>query len=190
MRLALRSLAKSPGFALAVVLTLALGIGANTAVFSVLRGVMLRPLPHRDGDRLLYLRQSAANTGQQDIWFSVPEIADIRAGAPSLAAVGEFSSLTFNLIGAGEPVQVQAGIVTGNFFEVMGLGAVVGRTLDRRDDGPAAAPALMVHGRTHRMTEVFGRLAPGATVEQARAEIAALTARLRREHPDAYDPGA
>ena len=93
MRLALRSLAKSPGFAAAVVLTLALGIGANTAVFSVLRGVMLRPLPHRDGDRLLYLRQSTANTGQQDIWFSVPEIADIRAGAPSLAAVAEFSSL-------------------------------------------------------------------------------------------------
>src|SRR5687768_3836962 len=144
MRLALRSLAKSPGFAAAVVLTLALGIGANTAVFSVLRGVMLRPLPHRDGDRLLYLRQSAANTGQQDIWFSVPEIADIRAGAPSLAAVAEFSSLTFNLIGAGEPVQVQAGIVTGNFFEVMGLDAVVGRTLDRRDDGAAAAPAMML----------------------------------------------
>ena len=108
MRLALRSLAKSPGFALAVVLTLALGIGANTAVFSVLRGVMLRSLPHRDGDRLLYLRQSAAQTGQQDIWFSVPEIEDIRAGAPSLAAVGEFSSLTFNLIGAGVPVQIQA----------------------------------------------------------------------------------
>ena len=76
MRLALRSLAKSSGFAAAEVLTLALGIGANTAVFSVLRGVLLRPLPHRDGDRLLYLRQSAANTGQQDIWFSVPEIAD------------------------------------------------------------------------------------------------------------------
>ncbi|HEX2449795.1 MAG TPA: ABC transporter permease [Gemmatimonadales bacterium] len=251
MRLALRSLAKSPGFATAVVLTLALGIGANTAVFSVLRGVMLRPLPHRDGDRLLYLRQSAANTGQQDIWFSVPEIADIRAGAPSLAAVAEFSSLTFNLIGAGEPVQIQAGIVTGNFFEVMGLGAVVGRTLDARDDGPTAAPAMMltdaywrrafagdpavigrvlrvngrsaevvgvaepapafpvendvfvnmvvsphhldatmVTGRTHRMTSVFGRLAPGATPRQAQVELDAVMARLHREYPDAYDPGA
>jgi predicted permease len=251
MRLALRSLAKSPGFAAAVVLTLALGIGANTAVFSVLRGVMLRPLPHRDGDRLLYLRQSAANTGQQDIWFSVPEIADIRDGASSLAAVAEFSSLTFNLIGAGEPVQIQAGIVSGNFFEVMGLGAAVGRTLDARDDGPTAAPAMMlthdywqrafggdpavigrvlrvngrsaevvgvaepapafpvendvfvnmvvsphhldatmVTGRTHRMTSVFGRLAPGATPRQAQVELDAVMARLHREHPDAYDPGA
>jgi predicted permease len=251
MRLALRSLARSPGFATAVVLTLALGIGANTAVFSVLRGVMLRPLPHRDGDRLLYLRQSTANTGQQDIWFSVPEIGDIREGAPSLAAVAEFSSLTFNLVGAGEPVQIQAGIITGNFFEVMGLGAVLGRTLDRRDDGAAAAPAMMltypywqrafggdpavigrvlrvngrsaqvvgvaepapafpvendvfvnmvvsphhldatmVTGRTHRMTSVFARLAPGGTPGQAQVELDAIMARLQREHPDAYDPGA
>ena len=251
MRHAVRSLVQSPGFSLAVVLTLALGIGANTAVFSVLRGVLLRPLPHEGGDRLLYLKQSATGTGQQDVWFSVPEIVDIRDGARSLGAVAEFSSLTFNLIGAGEPVQVQAGIVTGNFFEVMGLGAVVGRTLDARDDGPAAAPAMMlthaywqrsfggdpsvvgkalringrsatvigvaepapsfptendvfvnmvtsphhldaamVTGRTHRMTAVFARLAPGATVEQARTEISALTARIRREHPDAYDPGA
>ncbi|HEU4525139.1 MAG TPA: hypothetical protein VFR62_08955, partial [Gemmatimonadales bacterium] len=71
MRHALRSLVQSPGFSLAVVLTLALGIGANTAVFSVLRGVLLRPLPHEGGDRLLYLKQSATGTGQQDVWFSV-----------------------------------------------------------------------------------------------------------------------
>jgi len=144
VRHALRSLIHSPGFSLAVILTLALGIGANTAVFSVLRGVLLRPLPHEGGNRLLYLKQSATGTGQQNTAFSVPEIVDIRSQARSLAAVAEFSSLTFNFIGAGEPVQVQAGIVTGNFFEVMGLGAVVGRTLDARDDGPAAAPAMML----------------------------------------------
>ena len=251
MRHALRSLLHSPGFALAVILTLALGIGANTAVFSVLRGVLLRPLPHRDGDRLLFLRQSADGIGQENVNFSVPEIIDYRTGARSLAAVAEFSALSFNLIGAGEPVQVQAGIVTGNYFEVMGLRAVAGRTLDARDDGPAAAPAMMltydywrrafggdpavvgrvfringrsatvvgiaepapqfptendvfvnmvtsphhldatmVTGRTHRMTQVFARLAPGAGVAQAQAEIDAIGARLRREHPDAYDPAA
>ncbi|HEU5040175.1 MAG TPA: ABC transporter permease [Gemmatimonadales bacterium] len=251
MRHALRSLLHSPGFSAAVALTLALGIGANTAVFSVLRGVLLRPLPHRNGEQLLYLRQSASGTGQENVNFSVPEILDYRTGAPSLAAVAEFSDLSFNLIGAGEPVQVQAGIVTGNFFEVMGLGAVAGRTLDARDDGPAAAPAMMltydywrrtfggdpavvgrvfringksaavvgvaepaphfptendvfvnmvtsphhldatmVTGRTHRMTEVFARLAPGATPTQAQAEIDAIAARLHREHPDAYDAAA
>ena len=72
MRHALRSLVQSPGFSLAVVLTLALGIGANTAVFSVLRGVLLRPLPHEGGDQLLYLKQSATGTGQQNVSFSVP----------------------------------------------------------------------------------------------------------------------
>ena len=251
MRHAFRSLAHSPGFSAAVVLTLALGIGANTAVFSVLRGVLLRPLPHRNGEQLMYLRQSATQVGQENVTFSVPEILDYRTGAPSLAAVAEFSALSFNLIGAGEPVQVQAGIVTGNFFEVMGLGAVAGRTLDRRDDGAAAAPAMMltyeywrrafggdpavigrtlringrsatvvgvaepaphfptendvfvnmvtsphhldatmVTGRTHRMTEVFARLAPGATPARAQAEVDAIAARLHREYPDAYDRAA
>ena len=90
MRHALRSLIHSPGFSLAVILTLALGIGANTAVFSVLRGVLLRPLPHEGGDRLLYLKQSATGTGQQNTAFSVPEIVDIRSQARSLAAVAEF----------------------------------------------------------------------------------------------------
>ncbi len=251
MRHALRSLTHSPDFSAAVVLTLALGIGANTAVFSVLRGVLLRPLPHRNGEQLMYLRQSTTGSGQENVNFSVPEIVDYRTGAPSLGGVAEFSDLSFNLVGAGEPVQVQAGIVTGNFFEVMGLGAVLGRTFDGRDDGPAAAPAMMltydywrrafggdpavigrsfringrsaivvgvaepaphfptendvfvnmvtsphhldatmVQGRTHRMTEVFARLAPGATVPQARAEIEAIAARLHREHPDAYDAAA
>jgi putative ABC transport system permease protein len=251
VRHALRSLALSPGFSAAVVLTLALGIGANTAVFSVLRGVLLRPLPHRNGEQLMYLRQSASQAGQENTKFSVPEILDYRTGARSLAAVAEFSDLSFNLIGAGEPVQVQAGIVTGNFFEVMGLRAVTGRTLDARDDGPAAAPAMMltydywrrafggdpavigrsfringrsatvvgvaepapqfptendvfvnmvtsphhldatmVTGRTHRMTEVFARLAPGATPTQAQAEVDAIAARLHREYPDAYDAAA
>ena len=101
MRHVLRALIQSPGFSLAVILTLALGIGANTAVFSVLRGVLLRPLPNEGGDRLVYLKQSATGTGQQDIWFSVPEIVDIRSQARSLAAVAEYSSLTFNLIGHG-----------------------------------------------------------------------------------------
>ena len=76
MRYALRSLLRSPGFALAVILTLALGIGANTAVFSVLRGVLLRPLPNREGDRLVYLRQSAERAGLENVAFSVPEIID------------------------------------------------------------------------------------------------------------------
>lgn len=251
MRYALRSLAKSPGFSAAVIVTLALGIGANTAVFSVLRGVLLRPLPHRDGEQLMYLRQSAAQAGQENVLFSVPEILDYRSGATLLTGFAEFSAMPFNLLGADEPVQVLAGIVTGNYFDVMGLGAVAGRALNAQDDGAAAAPvmmltqaywrnafggdpavigrvvringvpativgvaqaaphfpqendvfvnmvtsphhldATMVHGRTHRMTEVFARIARGASVEQAQAELDGIAARVHGDYPDAYDAAA
>lgn len=251
MRYALRSLAKSPGFSALVIVTLALGIGANTAVFSVLRGVMLRPLPHEDGERLMYLRQSAELQGLDNALFSVPEIVDYREASTSLTGFAEFSAMPFNMLGGERPVQVQAGIVTGNYFDVMGLDAVLGRTLNAGDDGPEADPvmmltydywtnafgadqgvlgrvlrmngrsvtivgvaepappfpgdtdiftnmvtsphhldATMVHGRTHRMTEVFARLTPGATVQQAEAELDAIAARVHADHPDAYDPGA
>ncbi len=251
MRYALRSLIKSPGFSALVILTLALGIGANAAVFSVLRGVLLRPLPHRDGNQLMYLRQSATQAGQANVLFSVPEIIDYRTQMRSLTGFAEFSAMPFNLLGSGEPVQVQAGIVTGNYFEVMGLRAVLGRAFDASDDGPAAQPvmmltheywrrafggdpgvlgrvvrmngrsvtiigvaepappfpggtdvlvnmvtsphhldATMVHGRSHRMTEVFARLAPGATIRQAQAELDQVAARVHGDHPESYDPAA
>ncbi len=251
MRYALRSLSRSPGFAALVVVTLALGIGANTAVFSVLRGVLLRPLPHEDGERLMYLRQSAELAGLDNALFSVPEIVDYREAATTLTGFAEFSAMPFNMLGGERPVEVQAGIVTGNYFEVMGLDAVLGRALNAGDDGPAADPvmmltwdywhsafggdprvigqvlringrsaaivgvaepappfpgeidilvnmvtsphhldATMVHGRSHRMTEVFARLAPGASLEQARSELDALTERVHGDHPDAYDPAA
>src|SRR5919197_4274112 len=92
LRYALRSLARTRGFAIAVVLTLGLGIGANTAIFSAVRGVLLKPLPHRDGDRLVYLRHSIDGMGGQELTFSVPEVRDFRNGVPSLAGIAEYST--------------------------------------------------------------------------------------------------
>jgi len=251
LRYALRTLRRNPAFTTVVVLTLALGIGANTAIFSVVRGVLLKPLPHRDGSRLLYLRQSTDGPGGANISFSVPEVTDIRAGAPALGEIAEYSAWSVTLQGEKDAVKIDAGLVTGNFFEIMGLAPVLGRLTRPADDGPGVPPvmvlthaywmrrfggdssivgrtvrtdggpvtvigvlqpapyfpdpvdaffnmvisphhlsAFMVQGRTHRMTEMIARLAPGASVQQARTEVSGVYARMQRDHPDAYDPGS
>src|SRR5437870_12621531 len=139
LRVAARSLARTKGLAATVVLTLALGIGANAAIFTLVRGVLLKPLVNRDEDRLIYIRQSAPGTGDDNAAFSVPEIQDLRASVKSLSAFGEFSTLEFTMIGLGEPRVVQAGVVSGDYFEVMGLHPVLGRLIGPQDDGPKAA---------------------------------------------------
>ena len=251
LRFALRSLARSRGLAVTVVVTLALGIGANAAIFSVVRGVLVRPLANRDEDRLIYIRQSARGIGIDNAAFSVPEIQDLRARVKTLTAFGDFSRIDFTMVGLGEPRVVRAGVVGGSYFDVMGLRAVRGRLLDSTDDGPQAAgaavltyrfwttglqsdpsvigkavrlgdrsativgvvepsvpypaeteiianvvtsphhlSATMVTGRVHRMTELFGRLAPGADLEAARAELRAVHGAIVKEHPEAYSPKA
>jgi putative ABC transport system permease protein len=248
---AVRSLRHSPVFTLVVVTTLALGIGANTAIFSVVRGVVLKPLPHRDGDRLVYLRHSIEAAGGENVLFSVPEVQDFRDGAKSFAGLAEYSPWSFTLRGDGDAARIPAGLVTGNFFEVMGLDPILGRVTSPDDDGqgvptvavltheywtrrfgadsgivgkqmrldsqtatvigvlePApyfpdrvdvfvnmvASPhhlsAQMVQGRSHRMTEMIGRLTPDATLDRARAEVTAVNTRITSEFRESYDPGS
>ena len=147
VRYALRSLARAKGLAITVIVTLALGIGANAAIFSVVRGVLLRPLANRDEDRLIYIRQTAKGEGIENAAFSVPEIQDLRASVKSIAAFGDFSTISFTMVGLGEPRVVRAGVVGGTYFEVMGLRPVLGRLLGPSDDGPNAAGAAVL---THR----------------------------------------
>ena len=148
MRFALRSLLRAKGLAATVVVTLALGIGANAAIFSVVRGVLLRPLVNRDEDRLIYIRQSAPGVGAENTTFSVPEIDDFKSRVTTIGAFGDFSTVDFTMIGLGsEPRMVKAGVVGGSFFEVMGLRPVLGRLLNAQDDGPKAAGAAVL---THR----------------------------------------
>src|SRR3974390_612793 len=250
LKYAVQSLRRTPGLAWAVILTLALGIGANAAIFTLVRGVLLRPLVNRGEDRLIYIRQSAPGIGAENDRFSVPEIQDLRSSVKSVSEFGDFSTIGFTVIGLGEPREVRAGVVGGSYFEVMGLRPVLGRLLDIRDDGPKAAgaavltyrfwttalhsdpavigkqirlgernativgvlepsvpypadtefmanvvtsphhlSATMVTGRVHRMTELFGRLAPGATLDQARAEFTSAYAVMKNEHPEAYPAG-
>src|SRR5881296_2674923 len=144
MRFAVRSLGRTKGLTITVVLTLALGIGANAAIFSLVRGVLLRPLVNRDEDRLIYIRQSARGIGAENVAFSVPEIQDLRERVKSLSAFGDFSTIGFTMVGLGEPREVRAGVVGGSYFDVMGLHPALGRLLDARDDGPSAAGAAVL----------------------------------------------
>src|ERR1035438_1725877 len=144
VKYAVRSLAGAKGLTITVVLTLALGIGANAAIFTLVRGVLLRPLVNRDENRLIYIRQSARGMGVENAVFSVPEIQDLRQRVKSLSAFGDISTIGFTLNGLGEPREVRAGVVGGTYFDVMGLRPVMGRLLDMRDDGPAAAGAVVL----------------------------------------------
>src|SRR5205807_3564513 len=145
IRVALRSLLRAKGLAATVVLTLALGIGANAAIFSVVRAVLLRPLVNRDEDRLIYIRQSAPSIGAENMKFSVPEVTDLKSRITTITAFGDFSTVDFTMIGlGGEARVVKAGVVGGSFFDVMGLRPVLGRLLNAHDDGPKAAGAVVL----------------------------------------------
>jgi putative ABC transport system permease protein len=250
LRVAFLSLTRSKGLATIVILTLALGIGANAAIFTLVRGVLLKPLVNREENRLIYIRQSAPSLGDNNSTFSVPELKDLEANIRSVSEFGDFSTMSFTMIGLGEPRGVQGGVVGGNYFEVMGLRPVLGRLIGPQDDGPNAAgvivltyrfwstvykkdpnvigktvrlsslgdrsatvigvlepcvpypadteiignivtsphhlSATMVTGRVHRMTELFGKLAPGATLDQARSELRTVYASMQKDHPEAY----
>src|SRR5687768_16227952 len=147
LRFALRSLLRAKGLAVTVVLTLALGIGANAAIFSVVRGVLLRPLVNRDENRLIYIRQSAPGIGAENAAFSVPELRDLRSRIKTITAFGDFSTIPFTMVGLGEPRVVRAGVVGGSYFDVMGLNPVLGRLIGPGDDGPQAAGVAVL---THR----------------------------------------
>lgn len=253
LKFAIRSLARVRALWITVALTLALGIGANAAIFSIVRAVLLRPLANRDEDRLLYIQQSASGLGQPNVNFSVPEIDDIGKNLKTISELGTFSQIGFSVIGLGAPREIPAGVVDGHYFETVGLHPVIGRLLGPQDDGqnapgavvltykfwtgsmhsdpgvlgkqlrlesysgsrtatvvgvlepsvpypveteiianivtsPHHLSATMVTGREHRMTEVFARLAPGATVEQARAELRSVYAGMLAAHPDVYRP--
>lgn len=251
LKFGMRSLRRAEGLTITVILTLALGIGANAAMFSLVRSVLLRPLVNRDEGRLVYIRQSAKGIGTDNATFSVPEITDLRSRMRTLNSFGDFSVIGFTMVGLGEPRSVNAGVVGGSYFQVMGLRPVLGRLLDAHDDGPSAAGAVvltyrfwsgalksdpkvigktvrlgsfvdtrpatvvgvlepcvpypqdteiianivtsehhlsatMVTGRIHRMTELFARLAPGANLEMARAELRTVYGTMKQAHPEAY----
>ena len=144
LKVALRSFSRTKGLAITVVLTLALGIGANAAIFTLVRGVLLRPLVNRDENRLIYIRQNALGMGEENAAFSVPELQDLRASVKSVDCVRRLLDHGLHHGGARRAREVRGGVVGGNYFEVMGLHPVLGRLLDAHDDGPNAAGAVVL----------------------------------------------
>jgi putative ABC transport system permease protein len=246
---ALRMMRKSPGFTLAAILTLGLGIGANSAIFSVVNAVLLKPLPYEHGDRLVTLQQQAPRAGMLNQPFSVAEISDYREQSRSLDGLVEYHNMNFILLGRSEPERVETGVVSWNYFDVFGVKPLFGRAFRPQDEQPGAPAVLMlsyeywirsfggdptvvnktftmndklhkvvgilppvpqypdendvympttacpfrsrpafIANRQSRMMQAFGRIKPGVSVSQARADLNAVAANLQKAYPKDYPP--
>jgi putative ABC transport system permease protein len=246
---ALRMMRKSPGFTLAAVLTLGLGIGANSAIFSVVNAVLLKPLPYEHGDRLVTLQQQAPRAGMLNQPFSVAEINDYRSQSRSLDGLVEYHNMNFILLGRSEPERVETGVVSWNYFDVFGVKPLFGRAFRPEDEQPGAPAVLMlsyeywirsfggdptvvnktftmndklhkvvgilppvpqypdendvympttacpfrsrpafIANRQSRMMQAFGRMKPGVSVSQARADLNGVAANLQKAYPKDYPP--
>ena len=244
---ALRMMRKNVAFTFLAVVTLALGIGVNSAIFSVVHAVLLRPLPYPDGHQLIFLRQQETKLGITDLGFSVKEIQDFREQNHTLSGLVEYHTMSFILYGHGDPDRVRTGVVSWNYFDLFGVKPLLGRNFYPEDEKPGAPAVLLlsyeywknnfasdsqivgktfemndkihtvigvlpsvpqypnendvymptsacpfrsspmhVESRTMRMMELFGRLKPGVSPAQARAEFSTIAANLERTYPKDY----
>ncbi|HTK29990.1 MAG TPA: ABC transporter permease [Vicinamibacterales bacterium] len=255
LRYAARGLAASPGFALAAIASMAIGIGANTAVFSVVDALLLHPLPYRHAERLVILWNRSPGLNIAEDWFSTAQYFDIRNGHGGFEELAIAIGANYNLTdGRGEPERIGVIRVSSNLLPMMGADAAYGRLFAAEDDRPGrSGTAVLAHGtwirryggdpavvgrtitlnglgyqivgvlpasfalphevlptlgvaeegeiflplplgadapsiRGHEDYNIIGTLEPGVGVAQAQAEMDAITARLRREHPDVYPP--
>src|SRR6266852_4753825 len=246
---ALRMMRKSPGFTLAAILTLGLGIGANSAIFSVVNAVLLKPLPYEHGERLVTLHQQAPHAGMLNQGFSALDTNDYRAQSHSLDGLVEYHNMNFILLGRSEPERVETGVVSWNYFDVFGIKPLFGRAFRPEDEQPGAPAVLMlsyeywirsfggdptvvnktftmndrphtvvgilppvpqypdendvfmpttacpfrsrpafIANRQSRMMQAFGRMKPGISVSQARADLNGVASNLQKAYPNVYLP--
>src|SRR5690348_2047881 len=245
LRYAVRVLSKAPGFAAIAVLTLALGIGANTALFSVVNGVLLSPLPFPQPERLIALYSRTSDFDHSSI--SYPNFLDWQRQNNSFAQLAAYRHDSFNMTGAGEPERLRAEMVSAGFFSILGVQPVMGRLFTAQDDRPGGAPVVLLseglwrrrfgasaqmlgksislngtaytvvgiipanfyfRGNNFSLSEIYvpigqwtdstfldrrtsmgmdavGRLKPGVSFLQARADMDDIGRNLAREYPDA-----
>ncbi len=143
LKFGVRMISRNPGFSALVILTLALGIGANTAIFSVVYGVLLRPLPYPHGEDLIVLHQYAKKINIPNVPFSVKELDDYRQNH-TLSGIVEYHSMAFLLLGNNSAERVQTGVVSHNFFDVLGVKPLLGRSFLESDESPNADAVLVL----------------------------------------------
>ncbi|HJX82724.1 MAG TPA: ABC transporter permease, partial [Candidatus Angelobacter sp.] len=254
LRYAVRAFAKNPGFTLAALLSLAIGIGANTSIFSVVNGLLLRSLPYANADRLVILWNRSPGLNITQDWFSTAQYFDIKNGHHGFEQVGIAIGANDNLTGDGDPERVGTIHMSSSLLPMLGVKPALGRLLLSEEDSPGhPLTALLSHGmwarrygadphmigksltingksyevvgilpqefslpqevlptlgraeqaevvlplpmgadasgvRTREDYNIIGKLKPGVTVQQARAEMDTITARLRQAYPDFYPP--
>jgi predicted permease len=143
-RYALRMMRKNPGYTIAAIVILGLGIGVNTSIFSMVNSILLKPLPYLQGDRLVVLHQEARRAGVENMLFSVAEINDYRNQNKTVSGLVEYHTMTFTLLGGSEPHRVRTGVVSAGFFDLFGVQPLMGRTFVPGDDRPGAQPVLVL----------------------------------------------
>ena len=253
VRYAFRSLRSAPAFTAVAILSLAIGIGANTAIFSVASALILRPLPYQDADRLVILWNRSPGLGITEDWFSTAQYFDIKTGHGGFEQVAIAIGANYNLTGDGEPERIGTIRVSSNLLPMLGARAQVGRLFTPEEDLPGHATAILGYGtwmrryggdpnvvgrsltlngqgyqivgvlpewfsvprevmptlgnaenseillplplppnaasiRNREDYNLLGKLRPGIGIGQAQSEMDAITARLRREHPEVYPP--
>jgi len=155
VRFGLRTLLKHRWFTTLAVVTLGLGIGANTAIFSVIDGVLLKPLPYTNGDRLLLVREAAPLAGRPNVGVSIKELYDYREQSRAFDALVEYHQMNFDLLKRGDPDRVNTGVVSHNFFDVLGITPILGRTFVEQDDA-VGADAVLVLSHSYWKTKFGG----------------------------------
>lgn len=250
-RYALRMMGKNLGFTSIAVVTLALGVGVNTAIFSVVHGIMLRPLPYKQGDQIVLVREQLQKAGVKDLLFSVQEISDYRQQNNTMSGLVEYHGMRFTLLDNGSAERVRTGVVSYNYFDFFGVKPILGRSFTAAEEQPGAPAALLlsyeywqqrqngdpnivgktfrmndrvhtvigvlppvpqypiendvymttsscpfrsapafINNRSRRLMNVFGRLKPGVTLQQANSDLGVIANRLAQENPGIYAPDA
>ena len=155
IRYGIRMLFKNPGFTIVAFLTLALGIGANTAIFSILNSILFQPLPFKNPDQLAMLISYNTRHVRKGTSASYPDFLDWQKQNTVFNEMSVFRVKSYTLTGVGDPERIEGGRVSGNFFDLLGIKPQIGRSFTKEDDKPGAEKIVMIGGLPYRLLKAY-----------------------------------